>query len=58
MRSLIILEVEHGENTDVLEALINGSKMDAKSMDAPGTECKITDYTVRVDLPDCFRLDA
>ena len=57
VRSLIILEVEHGENTDVLEALINGAKMDAKSMDAPGTECKITNYTVRVDLPECFTLD-
>lgn len=55
MRSLIILEVEHGEDTDAVQGMYehlisepdwygNGSLV-------------ITDHTVRVDLPACFKLD-
>jgi len=53
MRSLIILEVEHGEDTDDLDAF-------ASYVADPGTEHDITviGYGVRVDVPECFRLDA
>lgn len=56
MRSLILIEVEHGEDTDGLTDMVehlvsdpdwfgNGSMM-------------ITGHTVRVDLPSCFVLDS
>jgi hypothetical protein len=53
MRSLIILEVEHGEDTDALESF-------AAFIADPGTEHKVyvSDYTVRVDVPPCFVLDS
>lgn len=57
MRSLIIIEVEHGDNTDALQDFV-------ESLDAPvGVDwfgdgsITIKDYTVRVDVPECFRLD-
>ena len=50
MRSLIILEVEHGEDTDSLQLLIES---------IPSyTTARLLNYTVRVDLPECFRLDS
>lgn len=74
MRSLIIIEVEHGETTDgVNEALFNmgiGSQFDPQADDQwptgsdgeswpmlEGMDYKITNYTVRVDLPECFKLE-
>lgn len=56
MRSLIILEVEHGEDTDFLESMVESAFATARFF-APVFDCKITDYTVRVDLPECFVLD-
>ena len=50
MRSLIILEVEHGEDTDGVEFLIGLAHA------APQVE--VINYTVRVDLPACFVLDS
>lgn len=52
MRSLVIIEVEHGETTDELEAFA------AYAAD-PMTDHKVTvlDWAVRVDLPECFTLN-
>lgn len=73
MRSLIIIEVEHGETTDgVNEALFDfgiGSALDPHTdpewptandgttwLNLAGMDYRVTDYTVRVDLPACFTL--
>lgn len=52
MRSLIILEVEHGETTDPLQTVLD---------DLSGigwvADLNILNSTVRVDLPACFVLD-
>lgn len=54
MKSLILLEVEHGEDTDDLAismahaiAGINNNPLDIA----------VTDYGVRIDLPTCFVID-
>ena len=52
MRSLIILEVEHGEDTDALDLIVG------QPMQFGDVEYRITNYTVRVDLPECFRLES
>lgn len=49
MRSLIILEVEHGEDTDLVQNMAEAIQ------NFWPTEVK--DYTVKVDLPACFVLD-
>ena len=49
MRSLIILEVEHGEDTDFVQNLAEELYLDYEG---------ITNYAVRVDLPECFRLES
>lgn len=49
MRSLIILEVEHGETLDPLDKILD------HVVERYGEEV-ITNYTVRVDLPACFVL--
>lgn len=49
MRSLIILEVEHGEDTDIVDEIAQATMT--------GWYPHVTDYTVRVDLPECFVLD-
>jgi hypothetical protein len=52
MRSLIIIEVSHGETTDGLEQFI----ADALS-EADWTEgVSVNAWTVKVDLPECFVL--
>lgn len=48
MRSLIILEVEHGEDTDMLDDILDNVQT---------VFPQITNYTVRVDIPECFVLD-
>lgn len=54
MRSLIIIEVEHGETTDPLGRVIQ----QATARDASGNDgFIIKNYTVRVDLPECFKLE-
>lgn len=54
MRSLIILEVEHGDDTDAVEKAINDC---VRVIDCSEYRATVNDYTVRVDLPECFRLD-
>ena len=57
MRSLIILEVEHGEDTDALTSLaMLCSEVPDHSEGFDGIEC--IDWSVRVDLPACFVLDS
>ena len=59
MRSLIILEVEHGEDTDKLQSIIDHTVESNEFVRAYYKDWpKITNYTVRVDLPECFRLDS
>lgn len=55
MRSLIILEVEHGEDTDNFTAL--AEYLAGKGFDWQMNDTRIIDYTVRVDLPECFELE-
>lgn len=57
MRSLIIIEVEHGDTTDELEALAQNLAVEINESD--GFEnLTLIDYTVRVDVPACFVLDS
>ena len=62
MRSLIILEVEHGETTDGLQYLLD-TAIQAVEADLPhagavaGQELSLNKSAVRVDLPACFVLD-
>jgi len=62
MRSLIILEVEHGETTDGLDELpgILNLELASRGLFAHNIQnrIRVTDYAVRVDLPDCFVLDS
>lgn len=57
MRSLIILEVEHGEDTDDLNmvAMLAGDLDQVVEAEGP---LEIVNYTVRVDLPDHFVLES
>jgi hypothetical protein len=52
MRSLIILEVEHGETLDRVEEFTN------KIVQAAPNYLSLRDYSFRVDLPACFVLDS
>lgn len=54
MRSLIIIEVEHGEDTDNLTRAVEWAADEVAAFDG----IEIANYTVRVGLPECFRLDA
>ena len=56
MRSLIILEVEHGDTTDPLVGLVKVIGDVVEKNAAYGF--RLLDYTVRVDLPGCFVLDS
>lgn len=61
MRSLIILEVEHGEDTDALSDFITEVQNNGEPyfLNEDGTyKVHVTDYKVRVDLPACFMLDS
>ena len=52
MRSLIIIEVEHDETTDDVQAFV-------ENVDATRylNGLNVNGITVRVDLPSCFVLD-
>lgn len=50
MRSLIVIEVEHGEDTDGVDAF-----MDYMCSRLPEWKLTYKDSTVRVDLPACAR---
>ena len=55
MRSLIILEVEHGEDTDALMDLLDKIGINENGfVSVPGAV--VNDYTVKIDLPECFTL--
>lgn len=54
MRSLIIIEVEHGEDTDGFDAVIQRA---LDQIDLSEFHTTVNNYTVRVDLPPCFVLD-
>ena len=56
MRSLVIIEVEHGDTTDPLAQILHKINNDSVHQAVWGYE--VTDSTVRVDLPECFRLDS
>lgn len=58
MRSLIILEVEHDENTDDIQEFVELAKDCGDSGEEFFTfDFRVVDYTVRVDLPACFELE-
>lgn len=54
MRSLIIIEVEHGDDTDDLQSYVEsvGRYMNEDSE----RMLTLKDYTVKVDIPECFTL--
>lgn len=55
MRSLIIIEVEHGEDTDGLQGMYEHLISDT---DWYGNgSLMIVNHTVKVDLPSCFVLE-
>lgn len=62
MRSLIIMEVEHGETTDGLDDLPGILNLELASRALMENRVKdrirVTNYSVRVDLPACFTLDS
>jgi hypothetical protein len=53
MRSLIIIEVEHGEDTDEFTELFEHLVKEADEF----SWCAVLDSTVKVDIPECFVLD-
>lgn len=59
MRSLIILEVEHGEDTDALTGWIEfiSEQFRVENMFGDGDSAVLKNYAVRVDVPECFVLD-
>lgn len=57
MRSLIIIEVEHDETTDDVETIVR-NVLDENNFVRTyyPNFAKVTDWTVKVDLPECFKL--
>ncbi len=53
MRSLIIIEVEHGETTDTLDDVLWQLSLTGNIGGMPNG---VIDYTVKVDIPECFVL--
>lgn len=53
MRSLIIIEVEHGETTDPLADTLWQLGLEGNIGGKPNG---VVDYTVKVDIPECFAL--
>lgn len=65
MRSLIILEVEHGETTDPLNDIPSIVNLELASRHlfgvwagTAGERPRVTNFAVRVNLPACFVLDS
>lgn len=58
MKSLIIIEVEHGEDTDSLMLALSNAIHVAAQPVLHKDGIRVTDWTVRVDLPACFVLDS
>jgi hypothetical protein len=52
MRSLVIIEVEHGEDTDDLQGFA-----DYITSGITDHKVEVLDWTVKVDLPECFVLE-
>jgi hypothetical protein len=63
MRSLIILEVEHDDTTDPLTGFMDDlcdyfhQRYAAQAEAEAPRDLVFKDSTVRVDIPECFRLD-
>ena len=57
MRSLIIIEVEHGEDTDAFYDVAEEIAGNTSHFLAGGSYANVLNYTVRVDLPTCFELE-
>jgi hypothetical protein len=55
MRSLIIIEVEHGEDTDALQHYFEAMVEYGNTVQF--SDFEVVDSTVKVDLPECFVLD-
>jgi hypothetical protein len=58
MRSLVIIEVEHGETTDPIEEFVRPvieTQNLPEVIERTGLKCN--DWSVRVDLPECFVLE-
>lgn len=59
MRSLIIIEVEHGETTDGLDHMVGAMDVLTQiAYDCTGNDIQVLDYTIKIDIPDCFSLDS
>ena len=56
MRSLIILEVEHDETTDGVQ-MFTEYVMAQANIDNKWDDIFITNYTVKIGLPECFVLE-
>lgn len=56
VRSLIILEVEHGEDTDGVQMLLEHT-LRASTL-AKFDDVSVINHTVRIDVPPCFVLDS
>lgn len=54
MRSLIIIEVEHGETTDPLTEYVDHV---TSPLNVDMGDFNVLNYSVRVDLPACFVLE-
>lgn len=56
VRSLIILEVEHGDSTDDIQSYVEqvGRYIQSDS----DNMLSLKNYTVRIDVPPCFVLDS
>jgi hypothetical protein len=57
MRSLIIIEVEHGETTDALSEYLDIIPGTNEAYPHEQEGLTVNGYTVKVDLPACFVLD-
>lgn len=55
MRSLVILEVEHDETTDGVQQLAEWVQRQTRES-ILWDDVEVTDYTVRIDLPEFFKL--
>lgn len=58
MRSLILIEVEHGETTDPLDEYLDIVPGTNENYPHVQEGLRVLNYAVRVDLPECFVLDA
>lgn len=58
MRSLLILEIEHGEDTDALTRWIRYIQQEFRMANMWDDPTELLNYAVKIDLPECFVLEA